>query len=322
MSEERISIIVPTYRRRESVRRLLRALSGQTLAPGLFEVIVAIDGSDDGTRELVASSSAPFRIIGLWQPNAGRASACNLGARHAHGDILLFMDDDMEPDPGCVAGHLRTHVAGSNLAVLGAVPVRLDRPDPVVEYIQAKFSRFLEKIARPGYPIGIRDFYSGNTSVKRDIFQAVGGFDEEFRLYGLEDCELAVRLQAAGVQLVFAPEAIAWQHYLKSFAGLASDTLGKGANELLLARKHPEVLPMLRIGTRRQFSRKRRAFRASFTALTRVAPVIPPAVVHLIEALGKLRPASLDRCYELALDYFFWLGVQNAKRGRARSQTT
>src|SRR6266545_2159750 len=92
-----VSIIIPTYQRSSSVARALRALAPQTFSPDRFEVIVSIDGSSDATREMVAQFPAPFDLRCIWQPNRGRAGACNAGILAAKGELLVLLDDDMEP---------------------------------------------------------------------------------------------------------------------------------------------------------------------------------------------------------------------------------
>src|SRR5262249_41669387 len=95
----RVSVVIPTYNRRHHVGRLLRAISAQTLSAAEFEVIVSIDGSDDGTREIVDSAAVPYRLGAIWHPRQGRAAACNAGIRIAGGELLVLLDDDMEPVP-------------------------------------------------------------------------------------------------------------------------------------------------------------------------------------------------------------------------------
>ena len=79
-----LSVVVPTYSRAGSVRRLLDALSQQTLDSGRFEVIIAIDGSRDGTLELVTEYRAPYELASTWQENSGRARARRCGGRNVH----------------------------------------------------------------------------------------------------------------------------------------------------------------------------------------------------------------------------------------------
>jgi len=172
-----ISVIIPTYQRRDSVRRALVALAEQTLAPDRFEVLVAIDGSEDGTREMIGQFAMPYQLRGLWQPNRGRAAACNMGLSAARGDLIVIMDDDMEPVPGFLAAHLAAHARGERLAVLGAVPVVIDQARPVTGLIAAKFSALQTKLDQPGRAIHFREFYSGNVSIRAAELAAVCGFD-------------------------------------------------------------------------------------------------------------------------------------------------
>jgi len=199
----RISIVIPTYQRCTSLRHALQALARQTLAPDTYEVIVSIDGSCDGTQEMAAQFPAPYRLHTYWQPNQGRATACNAGMRLARGEVLVLLDDDMEPTPEFLAAHLRAHPAGSRYGVVGAVPISFNRSSPpVVQYIGSKFNLHLEHLAQPCHRFKLRDFYSGNFSIRREVLLEVGAFDESFRIYGNEDLEFSVRLSTAGVHLV------------------------------------------------------------------------------------------------------------------------
>src|SRR5579863_6666881 len=103
------SVVIPTFQRCRSVARILDALTEQTLSPTQFEVIVAIDGSDDGTREMIAERSVLFELRSIWRTHGGRAAACNSGIRAACGELIVILDDDMVPFPGCLEAHLRAH---------------------------------------------------------------------------------------------------------------------------------------------------------------------------------------------------------------------
>src|SRR4029434_3841220 len=97
MIAPRFSVVIPTHDRRDAVMRLLRALRRQDPVPGGFEVVVVADGCADGTVEAVGKvdTGVPCAVI---QPLSSRpAAARNRGAAHATGDILLFLDDDLEP---------------------------------------------------------------------------------------------------------------------------------------------------------------------------------------------------------------------------------
>jgi GT2 family glycosyltransferase len=313
----RISVVIPTYQRRAAVHRLLQALASQTLPAEHFEVIVSIDGSEDGTQEMANEFRAPYALQVLWQPNQGRASACNAGIKAARGDLVVLLDDDMAPAPEFLAAHQQAHAHDFYLGVVGAVPVQLAKSSPpVVRYIGEKFNRHLEKLAQPGYTLVLRDFYSGNFSIRREVICAVGGFDTEFKIYGNEDLELYVRLQQAGIQVVYSPEALAYQHYTKDFAALAHDNIAKGRTAVLLAHKHPAALAELKLSSYTQGSRKWRLLRTGLLGVSRLWAKTPEWVICFMHQLERRRPSRLDLYYSLALDYCYWLGVRAELRGQ------
>jgi len=313
----RVSVVIPTYQRCASLHRALQALSQQTLSPDEYEVIISIDGSQDGTEDMVSQFPAPYTLRSMWQPNRGRAAACNAGIDMARGELLILLDDDMEPVPGFLAAHLWAHPEGSRLGVVGAAPITLDQSSsPVVRYVGLKFNGHLEHLAQPRYQFKLRDFYSGNFSIRREVLLEVSAFDESFNIYGNEDLELSVRLSKAGVQLVFSPGALAHQHYTKDFAALARDNIAKGHTAVLLASKYPETYYHLKLSMYAQGSRIWRFLRAWLLQLSRAWAEIPEWVILFMTWLGRRRPARFHYCCFLALDYFYWLGARSALRGK------
>ncbi len=313
---EAISVVVPTFNRRESVRRALDTLARQTMSPSSFEVVVSIDGSEDGTRELVAGYNAPFSLRGIWQPNRGRAGACNAGIRAARGELIILLDDDMEPVAGFLEAHRAEHTPGRARGVVGAVPIRHDRfSPPIVRYVGQKFDRHFDVLSQPGYRVSFREFYSGNFSIPRAVLLEVGVFDEDFRVYGNEDGELALRLMAAGVELTYSSAALARQHYEKTFAMLARDWIAQGRTAVLCGRKHPDWVS--RLMNYENGSSKWRALRAGLLRASRVFPKLPNAVVfvvqnteRILDKRGRALWGGRIDFYGLALDYFFWLGAR------------
>lgn len=308
-----VSVIVPTFERRESLRRLLEALAAQTLPANQFEVLVSIDGSRDGTLEMLESFRAPYPLRWQWARNRGRAAACNAAIRRAAGEIVLMLDDDMEPTRGLLAAHRRAHSAGVTRCVLGPVPFRIRGTDqPFRRHVGAKFNEHLQRLGQPEHQFVLRDFYSGNTSVRRKLLLEVGLFDEDFRAYGNEDLELGYRLIASGVTLDFAPDAVAWQHYDKAVDALARDAMAKGRTAVLLCAKHPGALPGLRLGAAHTGSFPARAVRAALLRLTRVSSRTPRLVIGLTQRLDRLGLHRLDLYYRFVLDYLYWVGAHEA----------
>ena len=312
MSAPSISVVVPTYRRRASVIRALSALSRQDLPAEEFEVIVAVDGSDDGTSDAIASFTAPFELRVVDGPRRGRAGACNAALELASGEVVVILDDDMEPASGCLRAHRRHHAEAEQVCVMGAVPVRFDRDaPPAARFMAWKFDLYLDRLARPQHVFALRDFYSGNTSLRRDVLLDVGLFDEAFTVYGNEDLELSLRLRAAGVRLRYDRDALAYQHYEKDLVALAHDTFEKGTTAVLLARTHPAAFGELQLANYRAHSLLWRALRWSLLRLTRTYSGVAGAVLKFARVLEHTRIARRPRFYILLLDYFYWLGVQS-----------
>jgi validoxylamine A glucosyltransferase len=316
----RLCVVIPTYRRRSAVERALQALSRQTLPLRLFEVVVAIDGSDDGTWDFLINFQPPYRLRFAWQHNRGRAAACNLGASMASAELLLFLDDDMAPSPQCLEAHLRAHDSEAFLGIIGAAPIIVERGmPPAAKYMADKFNKHLERLASETQVLSLRGFYTGNFSIRRRDFQSIGGFDEDFSVYGNEDLELSIRLRRAGIRIAYNPQAIAWQHHTKRFAQIARDTINKGRTAVLLASKHPSALIDLQLSKYTSTSLKWRLARSGLLRISDRWSGSQQFVIRLIEQLEWVFARLPHSVYRLALDYFYWVGALDMLReNRAR----
>lgn len=312
MSEASVSVVVPTYRRRASVIRALAALARQDIPPGEFEVVVSVDGSDDGTADAVTSFRAPYELRVVEGLRRGRAAASNAAIELVGGDVVVILDDDMEPAPACLRHHRRHHTSDANVCVMGAVPVHVDDgTNPAARFMAWKFDLYLTKLAQPQHVFALRDFYSGNTSIRRNVLLDVGAFDEAFTVYGNEDLELSLRLRAAGVRLVYDGEALALQHYEKNLAELARDTREKGTTAVLLARSYPRAFDELQLARYRAHSRGWLGLRAALLHATRAFGGLAAAVLRVARILQRTPIGRRPLFYILLLDYFYWLGVDS-----------
>jgi GT2 family glycosyltransferase len=317
-----LSVVIPTYQRRDSLLRLLASLRTQTLPADAYEVIAAVDGSTDGTAEAVRGFAAPYALSTLEGPNRGRARACNAGIRAAAGAVVVLLDDDMEASPGFLSAHARAHEGPVERAVVGAAPIVVS-PDspPFVRYMANGFRSRLERLAQAGYRLRFRDTYTGNFSARREVLLAVGGFDEGFRVYGHEDYELALRLQEAGVELMYSADALAHQHYEKTFAAFARDGIARGRTAVLFAGKHPEIVDRIKLSEFHSGPWRWRALRGVLLRVSRVTDRVPGWVVAVIGRLERYEPARLDKYYTMAIDYLFWYGALGAIRERPSDGT-
>jgi GT2 family glycosyltransferase len=190
-----ISVVVPVRNGMPWIEHQLQALSAQALAAE-WEVMVADNGSDDGTRSCIEHWSERDSRIHLVDASArrGAAAARNRGVRSARGSLLAFCDADDVVRPGWLASMWEALadaelVAGVfDFAALDGGPTSL--PVPAA-------SRQLGFL-----PFGL----SANLAVRREVFEAVDGFSEE--LSPEEDVDLCWRLQLAGYRFVVANDAI------------------------------------------------------------------------------------------------------------------
>jgi GT2 family glycosyltransferase len=308
-----ISVVIPTHQRRASVLRALEALTRQDLPDDVFEVVVSIDGSEDGTRQAIAAFEAPYALRTIYGSRRGRATACNAAIEVARGENLVILDDDMEPGPACLRRHSLHHSPRLTTCAMGAVPIQVDATSPpVVRYVAAKFASHLEKLAEPDHDFVVRDFYSGNASIRRDVLAKVGGFAEEFVLYGNEDIDLSLRLRDAGVTVVFDPDAVAYQHYAKGLADLARDTYEKGKTAVLLARRHPDSFEGLQLARHEAHSAIWRVLRAGLLTATRLQSRTLSVILRLGRGLERAGAGRRPLFYILLLDYFYWAGAAAA----------
>lgn len=230
-----VSVVIPTYNRCDRLGRVLDALAAQR-DDALFEVVVVSDGCTDGTDAYLRSGKTPMPVIAVFQDNSGPAEARNSGTRAAQGRLVLFIDDDVVPEPGLVASHVKAHqVRGDGVVVIGPM---LTPPDaeltPWILWEQAmldkQYSMLLE-LPNANY----RNFYTGNASISRCQLAEAGGFDVRFRR--AEDVELAYRLDRAGLRFVFEPEARALHHAERTFESWLNNAYEYGRNDVVFVRE-------------------------------------------------------------------------------------
>jgi glycosyltransferase involved in cell wall biosynthesis len=203
-----LSVVIPTYNRRDSLQKTLDGLARQIYPSAAFEAVVVSDGSTDGTDVFLAeyARTAPFALRPIVQPNGGPARARNHGVEEAHGKVIVFLDDDVEPSPEFLAVHAAHHTTQDKEVVIAPM-----LPDPALQWQEPCWIAWEHAMLEKQYGAwrtgewkgcGPNNFYSGNASLLRSHLLAVGGFDEHFPRQ--EDVELAFRLQRqCGVHFVF-----------------------------------------------------------------------------------------------------------------------
>ena len=233
-----VSVIIPTFCKREFLEPTLVSLGLQTYPAGSIEVVVVDDCSDDGTFEYLKSLETPYTLVPiLHEVNKGRAAARNTAVRAATGDLAVFVDDDMRCEPDLIEWHVRFHAAHPDTVVIGSAVT-------APEFGRATVFSYLDEMGvhrlPPGSVAPARYFVTNNASVERRHLLDVGLFDETFRRYGFEDTELAFRLEDnAGLRFVYCAEAVAYHLHLQTLDDVLAKRMDSVRPLIRLLAKHP-----------------------------------------------------------------------------------
>ena len=223
----RVSVVLPCYQGQEALELTFAGLAAQTYPFDLLEVVVADDGSDP---PITVPPGAPFaaRVVAQAHDGFGLARARNLGAAHATGEVLVFLDCDMVPEPGLVEAHARWHhvhdraltlgfrrhvdfegITPADLAAAGSVEAAVaGRSSTAPQWIEFHMSRTNDLTSTDDDLFRI--VTGGNLGVRRGFFDEVGGFDGSFNQWGGEDTEMGYRAFNRGGLLVPERRALAW----------------------------------------------------------------------------------------------------------------
>jgi GT2 family glycosyltransferase/2-polyprenyl-3-methyl-5-hydroxy-6-metoxy-1,4-benzoquinol methylase len=275
LTAEDLSVIIPTRDRWPILRRTLDGLRRQTVQG--FEVVVVVDGTDQVIPELPGATV-------ITKPHGGPGAARNAGVAAAQRPLVLLLGDDMVPTPDLVAHHLRRHRQdpAPTTAVLGHVEWHPDvARSRLLRWLDWSGTQF-EFHSIEGDEAGYGHFYSCNTSLTRELYQRVGGFDEDF-VYYYEDLDVGRRLHDAGMRLLYERDAVAhhlhsyrWEDVVRRFQGVAR-------GERMMAAKHSWFTPYFRERTALAAAAPRRS-----RAWTWIADVLPTSA-------GKARSAVRRR---------------------------
>ncbi len=311
----RHSVVVPTFQRRDSVVASLRALRAQSVAP--VEVIVVVDGSTDGTADaLRAEAAAPFPVRVVEQPNSGASRARNHGASLAAGELLLFLDDDMLAAPDLLEVLDRAHQDGVD-AVLGHIPLAPQSPPSflargVAEWAEGRRRRLVDS----GGALTTADLLTGQLSVRRDLFLALGGFDEQFTRdgsFGGEDTDFGRRLFDGEHHVVFAPDAVSHQLYTVTPRAYLRQWHQAGAADVGYVRKHPTDLAEVYLA-KRPHTRSNRLVVRPLSRVPVLRDVVALGARTGVLAVVRARPdaATAARAFFVVRNLEYWRGVERA----------
>ena len=239
------SIIIPTYQGAASIIRLVESICSSAKLLGIqeeLEIVIVIDGSTDGTFRLVSALEYSVHLEIIEQQNAGLAQTRNRGVDAASGNLLWHLDDDMEINPACMAQHfLRSRQ--QNEIRMGSLDTQ-GEPSILLDIVRRYYKERQSKLQAGTGSVEAFDFTCSNTSGPARIFREFP-FDTRFKKYGMEDHEVATRMCANGIQIVYEPLALVLHHYDHTFIEFCNSMYGEGFNRVQLYQLHPNLFERL-----------------------------------------------------------------------------
>jgi glycosyltransferase involved in cell wall biosynthesis len=219
------SVIVCTFNRAASLGRTLRALQAQQVRAGVdWELLVVDNNSRDDTRRVVEGFAQEFpRTRYCFEQRQGLSHARNHGIAAARGQVLLFTDDDVAPEPDWIERILDGMAASGCIACGGFIAPAWETPPPA--WLTERFHGFLAVRAErtDTYPITreVQPPFGANMAFRREVFERFGLFDVTRGRNGSvlasgEDGELFERIIAAGEKVMFFGDARV-HHTVESF---------------------------------------------------------------------------------------------------------
>lgn len=237
-----ISVVIPTSGRSAALARCLRALESQEGCS--FEVVVVDDAPSRNTLEV---DSHDPRVRTVSTTGRGAAAARNAGLAEARADVVVFLDDDLEAEPGLLAQHVHAHEGHQSRIVVGH-----SNPMPVETNLAAMAAAIwwedYFRAKRSAAAATFTDVLTGNMSVRRDTFETIGSFDAEIGRHRREDWEWGMRALRAGGEVVYVEAAVAVHRFSLDTRGRLAAAFSEGCGDALLLRRHPEALPSLLAG--------------------------------------------------------------------------
>lgn len=287
------TVVVPSYRGASTLPRLLDSLAAQRPGGPSFEVVVVVDGEDDGSVALLGREDRiDVRPI-VFPDNRGRVAALNAGYDAARGRVLIRCDDDLAVPSTFVAAHVQAHEGGT----VGAIGLTRD------VHAESAFARAYGRDASGrSYTAaasrgaeGRWRHWAANCSVSRETWEQVGPYDVRYRAYGWEDIDYGYRLFARGIELVVVEGAEAEHHGpARTAAARAMKAYEAGAARTVFESIHPRALPQggvrgglwdRTVEIVARTLRSRSAVQISAGVVDRILPAVPVVVGRKLVAL-------------------------------------
>ena len=243
MSEIKISLITPTFNRKNELEHLIHSLTCQTIDHMFFELIISDDGSTDGTEKFIRQwqERVDFKIVFLTQKNQGPGAARNHGLLNAKGELFLFIDSDCEAESDWIATIWNSYKS-EGFDACGGPDGAKDDFSPLQKAIDFSMTSFFTTGGMRGHSEKmLAKFFprTHNMGITAKLYQKVGGFGA---LRHGQDIELSHRIHSSGAVVKFIPDAIVFHRRRMSLKKFFRQVFNWGVARVNLGKISPEML--------------------------------------------------------------------------------
>jgi glycosyltransferase involved in cell wall biosynthesis len=200
-----LSVIVPVFNERNTVAEIVRRMRAVAL-PIALEVVIVDDGSDDGTREVLATLADGRTHVVLHECNRGKGSAIRTGLRHVSGDLVLIQDADLEYDPGDWPALLAPVLDGRARVVYGS---RFARRPENMSFAHKYGNHFLSWLTKLLYRSNLSDMETCYKLFDRRVLDGIRLYAERFEF----EPEVTAKVLRSGVKIHEVPISYAGRDF-------------------------------------------------------------------------------------------------------------
>ncbi|MCV2881843.1 glycosyltransferase [Actibacterium sp. XHP0104] len=216
-SPTEISVVIPSYNGADTLDRCLSTVASVQKPEGAIEFLLVDNASTDETVTIMKRHAEGLGATVLHQPLSGKSHALNLALSHARGEFVVFWDDDVLPEPGCLRAYVQAARSHPDITLFGGQI----RP----EWVGKKPQRWLvfltdigkswgcTRLNRPQEEMVFSDVKGGNMMVRRADLGTIRFDTEELNYAGTgiagggEDTGFAGSVSAKGGRLLYVPDA-------------------------------------------------------------------------------------------------------------------
>ena len=237
-----IDVVIPTRNRSHRLSRVLLPLLAEPVVRRAIVVNDATDGTEESLRAMCPKM--PEHVEVICTGGVGPAIARQAGAEQAEAEILLFVDDDVVPDPGLAARHAAYHEARQGLLVCGytpVVPIIGDRLSAEASVYNGSYEKRCAQYELDNMNV-LTHLWGGNFSLRRQEALAVGLSSPDFVEPWHEDQDFGLRCLEVGFSAVFDRDIRAGHEYERAWDEVAKESYYRGYSLVVLHSLHASVI--------------------------------------------------------------------------------